>query len=155
MSESLIAKNPFIETLFDEFYAVKENQNSIQYKYAGNNQQRFVMLTDKTLTDSESNLLSNIIQGGLKLNPQELAIINIAEQDAQASISNLIITLKPLKMIIWGCNEALKKEGWKIEQHQMAIVRSTQIFKANPLQEYETNKDLKLQLWNLGIKKLI
>jgi hypothetical protein len=37
----------------------------------------------------------------------------------------------------------------------MAIVRSTQIFKANPLQDYESNKDLKLQLWNLGIKKLI
>jgi hypothetical protein len=67
MSDFLKVENPYIETLFDEFYAVKEKQNSIQYKYEGNNQERFVFLIDNVLKDSEMILLNNIIQSGLKL----------------------------------------------------------------------------------------
>lgn len=155
MSEFLKVENPFIESLFDEFFAVKEKQNSIQYKFTGTNEQRFVLLIDKALNDNEMNLLSNIIQAGLKLNLSEMALLNIGEQESGASISDIIITLKPLKMIIWGCNEWVKKEGWGIPLHQFANVRSTKILKADELINYENNKDLKLQLWNLGIKKMI
>jgi DNA-directed RNA polymerase len=155
MSNSLKIENPFIEPLFDEFFAVKEKQNSIQYKYIGTNEERFVILIDKVLNDSEMNLLNNIIQAGLKLNVSEMAIVNITEQEEGANISDLIITLKPLKLIIWGCNDWVKKEGWSIPLHQIAIVRSTKILKADELNKYESNKELKLQLWNLGIKKMI
>lgn len=155
MSISLKVENPFIEPLFDEFFAVKEKQNSIQYKYLGTNEQRFVLLIDKVLNDSEMNLLNNIIQAGLKLNINDMAIVNMSEQEEGASISDLIITLKPLKVIIWGCNNWVKKEGWAIPMHQIAMVRSTKILKADELNNYESNKELKLQLWNLGIKKMI
>ena len=155
MSEFLKVENPFIETLFDEFFAVKEKQNSIQYKFTGTNEQRFVLLIDKALNDNEMNLLNNIIQAGLKLNLEEMALLNLNEQEEGASISNLIIGLKPLKIIVWGCNEWIKKEGWDIPLHQIANVRSTKILKADALISYENNKDLKLQLWNLGIKKMI
>jgi hypothetical protein len=155
MSEFLKVENPFIETLFDEFYAVKEKQNSIQYKFTGTNEQRFVLLIDKVLNDNEMNLLNNIIQAGLKLNLEEMALLNMSQQEEGASISNLIIELKPLKIIVWGCNEWIKKEGWDISLHQIANVRSTKILKADELISYENNKDLKLQLWNLGIKKMI
>jgi hypothetical protein len=155
MSEFLKVENPFIETLFDEFYAVKEKQNSIQYKFTGTNEQRFVLLIDKVLNDNEMNLLNNIIQAGLKLNLEEMALLNMSQQEEGASISNLIIGLKPLKIIVWGCNEWIKKEGWDISLHQIANVRSTKILKADELISYENNKDLKLQLWNLGIKKMI
>lgn len=155
MSISLKVENPFIEPLFDEFFAVKEKQNSIQYKYLGTNEQRFVLLIDKVLNDSEMNLLNNIIQAGLKLNINDMAIVNMSEQEEGASISDLIITLKPLKVIIWGCNDWVKKEGWAIPMHQIAMVRSTKILKADELNNYESNKELKLQLWNLGIKKMI
>jgi hypothetical protein len=155
MSELIKVENEFIELLFDEFFGVKEKQNSIQYKYTGNNQQRFVLLVDKALSDSELNLLNNIIQSGLKLELAEMALLNIAEQPEGASISNIIIGLKPLKMIVWGCNEWLKKEKWELQTHQIANIRSTQMLKADELSVYETNKDLKLQLWNLGIKKMI
>jgi DNA-directed RNA polymerase len=155
MSNSLKIENPFIEPLFDEFFAVKEKQNSIQYKYIGTNEERFVILIDKVLNDSEMNLLNNIIQAGLKLNVSEMAIVNITEQEEGANISDLIITLKPLKLIIWGCNDWVKKEGWSIPLHQIAMVRSTKILKADELNKYESNKELKLQLWNLGIKKMI
>jgi hypothetical protein len=155
MSELIKVENEFIELLFDEFFGVKEKQNSIQYKYSGNNQQRFVLLVDKALSDSELNLLNNIIQSGLKLELAEMALLNMAEQPEGASISNIIIGLKPLKMIVWGCNEWLKKEKWELQTHQMANIRSTQMLKADELSVYETNKDLKLQLWNLGIKKMI
>jgi hypothetical protein len=107
------------------------------------------------LNDSEMNLLNNIIQAGLKLNVSEMAIVNITEQEEGANISDLIITLKPLKLIIWGCNDWVKKEGWSIPLHQIAMVRSTKILKADELNKYESNKELKLQLWNLGIKKMI
>ena len=155
MSDFLKVENPYIETLFDEFYAVKEKQNSIQYKFSGTNQQRFVLLIDKTLNNSEMDLLNNIIQAGLKLNVNEMALLNINEQDEGASISDVILNLKPLKMIIWGCEEWLTKEGWNFPDHQFAIVRSTQILKAKHLTNYETNKDLKMQLWSFGIKKMI
>ena len=155
MSELIKVENEFIELLFDEFFGVKEKQNSIQYKYSGNNQQRFVLLVDKALSDSELNLLNNIIQSGLKLELAEMALLNMAEQPEGASISNIIIGLKPLKMIVWGCNEWLKKEKWELQTHQIANIRSTQMLKADELGVYETNKDLKLQLWNLGIKKMI
>jgi hypothetical protein len=155
MSEFLKVENPFIETLFDEFFAVKEKQNSIQYKFTGTNEQRFVLLIDKVLNDNEMNLLNNIIQAGLKLNLEEMALLNMSQQEEGASISNLIIGLKPLKIIVWGCNEWIKKEGWDISLHQIANVRSTKILKADELISYENNKDLKLQLWNLGIKKMI
>jgi hypothetical protein len=155
MSEFLKVENPFIETLFDEFFAVKEKQNSIQYKFTGTNEQRFVLLIDKVLNDNEMNLLNNIIQAGLKLNLEEMALLNMNQQDEGASISNLIIGLKPLKIIVWGCNDWIKKEGWDIPLHQIANVRSTKILKADELISYENNKDLKLQLWNLGIKKMI
>ncbi len=155
MSELIKVENEFIELLFDEFFGVKEKQNSIQYKYSGNNQQRFVLLVDKALSDSELNLLNNIIQSGLKLELAEMALLNMAEQPEGASISNIIIGLKPLKMIVWGCNEWLKKEKWELQTHQIANIRSTQMLKADELSVYETNKDLKLQLWNLGIKKMI
>lgn len=155
MSDFLKVENPFIETLFDEFYAVKEKQNSIQYKYEGNNQERFVLLIDNTLKDSEMILLSNIIQAGLKLNMEEVAILDLSKQDTNASISDIIISLKPLKMIIWGCNTWIKKEGWEIPLHQFANIRSTHIFKADELEKYNTDKDFKLQLWNLGIKKMV
>jgi hypothetical protein len=155
MSEFLKVENPFIETLFDEFFAVKEKQNSIQYKFTGTNEQRFVLLIDKVLNDNEMNLLNNIIQAGLKLNLEEMALLNMNQQDEGASISNLIIGLKPLKIIVWGCNDWIKKEGLDIPQHQIANVRSTKILKADELISYENNKELKLQLWNLGIKKMI
>lgn len=155
MSEFLKVENPFIETLFDEFFAVKEKQNSIQYKFTGTNEQRFVLLIDKVLNDNEMNLLNNIIQAGLKLNLEEMALLNMNQQEEGASISNLIISLKPLKIIVWGCNDCIKKEGWDIPLHQIANVRSTKILKADELISYENNKDLKLQLWNLGIKKMI
>jgi hypothetical protein len=155
MSEFLKVENPFIETLFDEFFAVKEKQNSIQYKFTGTNEQRFVLLIDKVLNDNEMNLLNNIIQAGLKLNLEEMALLNMNQQEEGASISNLIISLKPLKIIVWGCNDWIKKEGWDIPLHQIANVRSTKILKADELISYENNKDLKLQLWNLGIKKMI
>jgi hypothetical protein len=155
MSEFLKVENPFIETLFDEFFAVKEKQNSIQYKFTGTNEQRFVLLIDKVLNDNEMNLLNNIIQAGLKLNLEEMALLNMNQQEEGASISNLIISLKPLKIIVWGCNDWIKKEGWEIPLHQIANVRSTKILKADELISYENNKDLKLQLWNLGIKKMI
>jgi DNA-directed RNA polymerase len=155
MSEFLKVENPFIEPLFEEFYVVKEKQNSIQYKFEGTNEQRFVLLVDKDLNDNEMNLLSNIIQAGLKLNLNEMALLNINKQDEGATISDVIISLKPLKIIIWGCNEWVKKEGWGLALHQMANVRSTKILKADELLNYENNKDLKLQLWNLGIKKMI
>ncbi|MFY7731934.1 MAG: hypothetical protein ACOVSR_00530 [Bacteroidia bacterium] len=155
MSEFLKVENPFIETLFDEFFAVKEKQNSIQYKFTGTNEQRFVLLIDKVLNNNEMNLLNNIIQAGLKLNLEEMALLNMNQQVEGASISNLIIGLKPLKIIVWGCNEWIKKEGWDIPLHQIANVRSTKILKADELISYENNKDLKLQLWNLGIKKMI
>ncbi len=155
MSEFLKVENPFIETLFDEFFAVKEKQNSIQYKFTGTNEQRFVLLIDKVLNDNEMNLLNNIIQAGLKLNLEEMALLNMNQQEEGASISNLIIGLKPLKIIVWGCNDWIKKEGWDIPLHQIANVRSTKILKADELISYENNKDLKLQLWNLGIKKMI
>ncbi len=155
MSEFLKVENPFIETLFDEFFAVKEKQNSIQYKFTGTNEQRFVLLIDKVLNNNEMNLLNNIIQAGLKLNLEEMALLNMNQQDEGACISNLIIGLKPLKIIVWGCNEWIKKEGWDIPLHQIANVRSTKILKADELICYENNKELKLQLWNLGIKKMI
>lgn len=155
MSEFLKIENPFIEPLFDEFFAVKEKQNSIQYKFKGTNEQRFVLLIDKALNDNEMNLLSNIIQAGLKLNLSEMALLNMSEQDAGASVSDIIINLKPLKIIMWGCQDWIKKEGWAIGLHQIANVRSTKILKAEELINYENNKDLKMQLWNLGIKKMI
>lgn len=155
MSELIKVENEFIELLFDEFFGVKEKQNSIQYKYSGNNQQRFVLLVDKALSDSELNLLNNIIQSGLKLELAEMALLNMAEQPEGASISSIILELKPLKMIVWGCNEWLKKEKWELQTHQIANIRSTQMLKADELSVYETNKDIKLQLWNLGIKKMI
>lgn len=155
MNELIKVENPFVELLFDEFFGVKEKQNSIQYKYEGNNQQRFVLLVDKALTDTELNLLNNIIQAGLKLDLKEMALVNISEQPDGASISNLIVNLKPLKMIVWGCNEWLEKEKWNMQLHQIANIRSTQLLKADELMVYETNKEQKLQLWNLGIKKMI
>ncbi len=155
MNANLIIENSFIEPLFDEFFVVKEKQNSIQYKFSGTNQQRFVLLIDKALNNNEMDLLNNIIQAGLKLNVNEMALLNINEQEAGASISDVILSLKPLKMIIWGCDEWLTKEGWNIPSHQFAIVRSTQILKAEHLINYETNKDLKMQLWSFGIKKMI
>lgn len=155
MSANLIIENTFIEPLFDEFFVVKEKQNSIEYKFSGTNQQRFVLLIDKALNTNEMDLLSNIIQAGLKLNMNEMALLNINEQNEGASISDIILSFKPLKMIIWGCDDWVKKEGWIIPAHQFAIVRSTQILKAEHLINYETNKDLKLQLWSFGIKKMI
>ena len=44
MNANLIIENSFIEPLFDEFFVVKEKQNSIQYKFSGTNQQRFVWI---------------------------------------------------------------------------------------------------------------
>jgi len=155
MNDNLIIENVFIEPLFDEFFVVKEKQNSIHYKFNGTNQQRFVLLIDKTLNNSEMDLLNNIIQAGLKLNLSEMALLNINEQEEGASISDIILSFKPLKMIIWGCDDWVKKEGWIIPSHQFAIVRSTQILKAEPLINYETNKELKMQLWSFGIKKMI
>lgn len=155
MNELIKVENPFVELLFDEFFGVKEKQNSIQYKYEGNNQQRFVLLVDKALTDTELNLLNNIIQAGLKLDLKEMALVNITEQPDGASISNLIVNLKPLKMIVWGCNTWMEKEKWNMQLHQIANIRSTQLLKADELMVYETDKEKKLQLWNLGIKKMI
>lgn len=155
MNTNLIIEDAFIEPLFDEFFVVKEKQNSIQYKFIGTNQQRFVLLIDKVLTNNEMDLLSNIIQAGLKLNMIEMALLNLNEQAEGASISDVILSLKPLKMIAWGCDDWLKKEGWSIPNHQFALVRSTQILKAEPLIKYETNKELKMQLWSFGIKKMI
>ena len=91
----------------------------------------------------------------MKLNLEEMALLNMKQQEEGASISNLIIGLKPLKIIVWGCNDWIKKEGWDIPLHHIANVRSTKILKADELISYENNKDLKLQLWNLGIKKMI
>jgi hypothetical protein len=61
----------------------------------------------------------------------------------------------PLKMIVWGCDEWIKKEGWNIPLHEFANIRSTRVFKADVLEKYNADKELKLKLWNLGIKKLV
>ncbi|MEI7979479.1 MAG: hypothetical protein WCI53_11590 [Bacteroidota bacterium] len=155
MSDFLKVENPFIESLFDEFYAVKEKQNSIQYKYEGNNQERFVFLIDNVLKDSEMILLNNIIQSGLKLKIEDVAILNLSIQNGNAKISDVIISLMPLKMIVWGCDEWIKKEGWNIPLHEFANIRSTRVFKADVIEKYNADKELKLKLWNLGIKKLV
>lgn len=148
----------FVEMLFDEFYCVKEKQNIKQYKYEGSNKLRFVFVFDSSpetqLHEAEMSLLMNIISSGLKIKLEDIALVNIA-QNENAKLSDIILSMKPLKMIVWGCDELVKNEEWKMENNQIANIRSTQLLKAATLTEYTQNQQAKSALWNNGIKKML
>lgn len=148
----------FVEMLFDEFYCVKEKQNIKQYKYEGGNKLGFVFVFDSSpktqLQEAEMSLLLNIISSGLKITINDIALVNIA-QNENAKLIEIILSMKPLKMIVWGCDDLVKNEGWNLDNNQIVNIGNTQLLKAETLAEYTQNQQAKSALWNNGIKKML
>lgn len=149
----------FYELLFDDFFKVKEKENSKQYNTKGGNKQRFVIVYKSMREGNESSqkaeldFLNTVIKSGLKMEEDDVLLLDLSYNEG-CSLSEIILTFKPLKMLVWGCDDLMKREGWDMNNNQVANVRSTMLLKASVLSDYLDNQKLKLALWNSGIKQM-
>jgi len=153
---NLVSDN-FVELLFDEFYLVKEKQNSKQYNYLGKNKAGLLILVDykdiATVPEDDMKLLQNIVNAGLLLSMDDISILNIASY-TERSFDDLLLFFKPERMIIWDCEKYLQKQNIHLKKHQLTTVKGCNILKADSLAIYINDQKAKLELWNNGIKKL-
>lgn len=155
MNENFKIEEDFILPLFDELYRVKETDFSIQINPFGKGNHKLLMLSDcKThvyLPEPEFELLNGIIDKGLKKSQDDFWLLNMANETA--SLEQILQQLKPQHLIIWGCDEFVKKEQIALTLHQQALLHGIVVLKAASLTEYMSDAQAKGKLW-LALKKM-
>jgi len=146
----MIEGNDFLEMLFDEYFDVKENQKFKLLNFFGSNEKKILLLVDfeAEMTEKpEFVLLNDIITKGLGLNLNELALLNIKQND-EITLTEIVERLNSEKVIIWGCEEYLKSNNLTISNHESHFDDGVMYLKALRLNEYLKFPDMKKILWN-------
>ncbi len=145
----------FIDLLFDEIYVVKEKQNSVQFKYCGNNAARLLHVIDFDMNNDENKIesaqLKTIIEKGLLLSIDDNSIVYINDIIAH-DWTDVINFFVPHKIIIWGCPAYIEKY-FEIQDYEIKKQLNTYILKAEAIKEYISSNEKKQKLW-VQIKKI-
>ncbi|MBC7381730.1 MAG: hypothetical protein H7296_01905 [Bacteroidia bacterium] len=150
MNNELQIADDFLAPLFDEIFEVKEKDFSIQYNVLGLGKQKLLLLVDAQgidyLADPELQLLKSIIDKGLRKDFDDVWVLNL-NTCKDATLQELINHFKPFQLIVWGCENWIKREKIKLENHQQAMLSNVDLLKAYPLNTYLTDNALKSKLW--------
>jgi hypothetical protein len=143
----------YISLLFDEFFDIKEKQNSIQFNYYGNNTARVLHLVDFDVFENskadEFAQLKTIIEKGLLLDIEDNALLFLT---LDTGVQDMLGYFRPQKLFIWGCDDFARKH-FDISDYEIKKRDATYILKAEPVFEYLQSQLKKQQLW-LQIKKI-
>ncbi len=150
MNNELQIADDFLAPLFDELFVVKEKDFSIQYNRLGSGYHKLLLLVDTQdidyLENADLELLKSIIDKGLRKKMDDVWILNLNTYKT-ASLQDLIDYFKPFQIIVWGCENWLKKEKIKLEVHQQGMIKSVDFLKANALNTYLSDNAMKGKLW--------
>jgi hypothetical protein len=150
MINDLQISDGFILPLFDEIFVVKERDFSIEYQPLGQGKQKLLMLVSSSsaeFLDSEDlKLLQTIVDKGLRKQMDDVWVVNI-DRFPKASIELIWEFYKPMQVIIWGCQDWIKKQSYQTELHKQAYLNGAEVLQANSLSSYITDPAGKAKLW--------
>jgi len=145
----------FVLPLFEELYAVKETDFSIEINPLGSGKSKILMLCESKsstyLDEADMNLLSGILEKGLRRAIDDIWLINIAHE--KAGFDFLLDRLKPQFLISWGCDEYLIRQQIRLDVHEQASITGCNMLKAMPLSAYQHDQAAKGKLW-IALKKM-
>jgi hypothetical protein len=151
MINDLQISDDFILPLFDEIFVVKERDFSIEYQPLGLGKQKLLMLVSSDSAEfleiGDLNLLQTIVDKGLRKQMDDVWVVNL-NRFPNPNIELIWDYYKPNQVIIWGCQEWVKKQSYTTELHKQAYLNGAEVLQANSLNSYISDPAGKAKLWS-------
>lgn len=148
MSIEPIKNNPNALSYFmgEQIYVFKPKQTDNSIDFLGSNNKQIVMLVHDVSNDYLSTTAEDMfvkLLAAVKLNMQDVAIINTAKQVADWEI--IREKLNPQKVILWGVEPAFI--NLNVDKYSVLAANDIDVLYADGLDTITTNVELKRQLW--------
>ena len=143
-----IKNNPVALRYFmgEQIYVFKPKQTDNSIDFLGSNNKQIVMLVQDVDNDYLSATAEDMfvkLLAAVKLNMQDVAIINTAKQSANWSL--IKDKLNPLKVILWGVAPTFI--NLNVDKYSVQQASGLGVLYADGLDTITTNVELKRQLW--------
>lgn len=135
----------------EQFFILnRENSIEIKDEFLGN-VFFYAKSNDVAIAQSQINLIEKLIQNGLKLQLQNVLIIDINAQKIR--LNQLQKMTKIEKCIFFGDIESKIGLNFTLNKHQIQNLNQVQFLKSETAEQLEKNAALKTKFWN-ELKKL-